>query len=171
MTTSLRPATATDLPFLLELLTAPEITRHLAHRLDPQQELAAEIERTAADPDAFGLLLIEEDGCPVGTATFECVNRRSRIASIQGVALSPTARGRGSAGRAVTQLCSLLFGELGFHRIQLETLATNEPAMRLFESVGFVREGTRRLAYWRDGRWVDGALYGSVLEDETTPPA
>jgi RimJ/RimL family protein N-acetyltransferase len=28
-----------------------------------------------------------------------------------------------------------------------------------------VQEGVRRKAYWRDGRWVDGVLFGLVEED------
>jgi len=33
------------------------------------------------------------------------------------------------------------------------------------ERVGFVREGVRRKAYWRNEQWVDGVLYGLVAED------
>jgi RimJ/RimL family protein N-acetyltransferase len=58
-----------------------------------------------------------------------------------------------------------LFHDLGFHRAQLEIYGFNERAMRHAERAGFVREGVRRRAYWRDGGWVDGVLYG-LLADE-----
>jgi hypothetical protein len=31
--------------------------------------------------------------------------------------------------------------------------------------VGFVREGVRRKAYWRHGKWEDGVHFGLVAED------
>ncbi len=49
--------------------------------------------------------------------------------------------------------------------MQLEVYAFNDRAVRFFESVGFVKEGVRRKAYWRDDRWVDGVLFGLVAED------
>jgi RimJ/RimL family protein N-acetyltransferase len=58
-----------------------------------------------------------------------------------------------------------LVDELGFHRLQLEIYGFNERAMRHAERVGFVREGVRRKAYWRNAEWVDGVLYGLVAED------
>ncbi len=58
-----------------------------------------------------------------------------------------------------------LFDELGFHRLQLEVYAFNERALRHAERVGFVREGVRRKAYWRNDVWVDGILFGLVAED------
>ena len=96
---------------------------------------------------------------------FERVNRRSRIASIGGVALLPTFRGRGAAGEASRLLQRHLIREVGFHRLQLEVYAFNERGLAHADRCGFVREGVRRKAYWRDGRWVDGVLFGLVEED------
>ena len=70
---------------------------------------------------------------------------------------SPTPR-RGSSS-------SHLIDELGFHRLQMEIYGFNERAMRHAERAGFVREGVRRKAYWRNDEWVDGVLYGLVVED------
>ena len=58
-----------------------------------------------------------------------------------------------------------LVRNLGYHRVQLEVYGFNEPAQRLFERAGFTREGTRRRAYWRQGEWTDGVLYGLLEED------
>ena len=41
----------------------------------------------------------------------------------------------------------------------------NVAGQRLFEHVGFTREGTRRSAYWHRGQWIEGVLYG-LLADE-----
>jgi RimJ/RimL family protein N-acetyltransferase len=41
----------------------------------------------------------------------------------------------------------------------------NERARVHAERSGFVHEGVRRKAYWRNGEWVDGILFGFVAED------
>lgn len=47
------------------------------------------------------------------------------------------------------------FEQLGLHRIQLEAYGHNRRAVHVYEKVGFVLEGVRREAAWRDGVWVD----------------
>ena len=51
----------------------------------------------------------------------------------------------------------------------MEIYGFNERAMRHAERSGFVREGVRRKAYWRNDEWVDGVLYGLVVEDRGRP--
>jgi RimJ/RimL family protein N-acetyltransferase len=58
-----------------------------------------------------------------------------------------------------------LFDELGFHRLQMEIYGFNDRAMAHAERAGFVHEGVRRKAYWRNEEWVDSLLYGVVAED------
>ena len=43
----------------------------------------------------------------------------------------------------------------GFCRIELQVVPWNEPAIRLYESVGFTREGTKRKAAILGGKAVD----------------
>ncbi len=90
---------------------------------------------------------------------------RSRIASLGGLAVHPDFRGAKVADTAARIVQRHLFGDLGFHRIQMEIYGFNERAMRHAERAGFVREGVRRKAYWRNDEWVDGVLYGLVVED------
>lgn len=162
---SIRRARPDDVSFLVELFTHEEVTPYLA-AIRPQspEEVLALVERSEAEPDAYGLIVIEVDGVPAGTVEFELVNRRSRIASIGGLAVHPDFRGGAIAGEATRLFRSYLFG-LGFHRLQLEIYGFNERAMRHTERAGFVREGVRRKAYWRNEQWVDGVLYGLVAED------
>lgn len=52
----------------------------------------------------------------------------------------------------------------------MEIYAFNDRAMAHAERAGFIREGVRRKAYWRNGEWVDGVLYGLVVEDTADDP-
>jgi RimJ/RimL family protein N-acetyltransferase len=166
VTVSLRPAIPEDVPYLARLLLHEEVAPFLAAvRPASEDEVAAEVARSLAEPDAFGLLVFVVDGERVGTVTWEQVNRRSRIASVAGFAIDPGHRGQGLGNEAARALQRHLVRELGFHRLQMEIYGFNDGALRHAERAGWVREGVRRKAYWRDGTWVDGILFGFVEED------
>lgn len=167
---TIRRATEEDVSFLTELVTDDEVAPYLAAvRPASADEIRALIEQAAADPEASGVYVIEADGEPCGTMSFERVNRRSRIAGLGGLAVLPRFRGRGVADEAARLFQRHLFDDHGFHRLQLEVYAFNERALRHSERVGFVREGVRRKAYWRNDTWVDGILFGLVAEDLDEP--
>lgn len=162
---SIRRARPDDVDFLVGLYTHEEVTPFLA-AIRPQtpEDVLAVVERSKAEPDAYGLMVVEADGERAGTMEFERVNARSRIAGLGGLAVHPDFRGRKIGVEAARQFQRYLFG-LGFHRLQLEIYGFNERALRHAELAGYVREGVRRKAYWRNGQWVDGVLYGLVAED------
>ncbi len=163
MSVVLRRAALSDVPAIRHLVTHPEVEPFLSViRATSDDELAAEIERSEAEPDAFGVLMILSDGVTAGVVYFERVNRRSRIVRVGGLAVDPALAGRGIGLAAVGRLTELLFGELGFHRIEAETYGYNTRAQTLFERAGFTREGVRRNAYWRNEEWVDGVCFGLV---------
>jgi RimJ/RimL family protein N-acetyltransferase len=167
---SIRRARAEDLDFLLELVNHSEVAPFLGGRAARDREaLAAELERTHADPTAYGRFVIEVDGRPAGVMGFEVENRRSRIAHLERLAVHPDFRGRRVSDEAARLLQRHLVEELGYHRLQLEIYGFNERAQRHAERVGFVREGVRRRAYWRHGEWADGVLYALTREDLGVP--
>jgi RimJ/RimL family protein N-acetyltransferase len=166
MSVSIRRATRDDVDFLVGLVTHEEVEPFLA-AVGPKErsEILADVERSEREQDAFGVFVIEVDGARAGTMRFELANRRSRIAHLGGLAVHPDFRGGKVADRAARALQRYLFGDLGLHRLQMEIYGFNERALAHAERVGFVREGVRRKAYWRNEQWVDGVLYGLVAED------
>jgi RimJ/RimL family protein N-acetyltransferase len=166
MSVSIRRARADDADFLVELVTHEDVEPFLAAvRAKDRDEILSEIERSQAEPDAFGVFVIEVDGARAGTMRFERANKRSRIADLGGLAVHPDFRGAKVGDAAARQLQRHLVGDLGFHRLQMEIYGFNERAMAHAERSGFIREGVRRRAYWRNDEWVDGVLYGLVAED------
>jgi RimJ/RimL family protein N-acetyltransferase len=163
---SIRRARPDDVDFLVDLVTHEDVQPFLAAvRPQGREALLAEIDRSEAEPDAYGVFVIDVDGERAGTMSFERVNRRSRIAHVGGLAVHPDFRGRRVADEAARIFQRHLVDDLGFHRLQLEVYGFNERAISHAERSGFVREGVRRKAYWRDGEWVDGILFGLVAED------
>jgi RimJ/RimL family protein N-acetyltransferase len=162
----IRRAEPGDLDFLLELMTHEEVEPFLAViRPRDREGVLAEIERSQAEPQEFGRFVIEVDGQPAGLMGFQVANRRSRIADLGSLAVHPSFRGRRLADEAAQLFQRHLLNDLGYHRLQLEIYGFNERALAHAERAGFVREGVRRKAYWRNDEWVDGVLYGLVRED------
>ncbi len=158
----LRPAVPDDAARLLALRAQPGAARWLAVRDEDEAALRAEL----ADPSPVaGRLVVEVDGDLAGALAWRVVNRRSRIAELSDVIVAVEHQGHGLASRAAIAAVRWLVAEHDVHRVQLETFAANAAARRAFERAGFVHEGTRRRAYWREDAWQDGALYG-LLADE-----
>jgi RimJ/RimL family protein N-acetyltransferase len=163
---TIRRARPEDADFLVALVTHEEVEPFLAAvRASDRESVLGEIGRSESEPDAFGVYVIEVDGARAGTMQFERVNRRSRIAQLGGLAVHPDFRGGNVADEAARLFQRHLIDDLGFHRLQLEVYGFNERALRHAERSGFVPEGTRRKAYWRNDEWVDGVLFGLVAED------
>jgi len=171
MSVSLRRALARDVEFLHTLGTHAEVDPFLAAVRDRSRAgLRTEIERSTSDPERYGRFVIESDGVPAGTVSFERVNERSAIAEIRNLAVHPDFRGRGVGVEAVRLLQRHLIVDLGFHRLQLEVYGFNERAQAHFERSGFTREGIRRNAYRYGDGWTDGVLFGFVAEDLDVAP-
>jgi RimJ/RimL family protein N-acetyltransferase len=166
----LRRAEPADVEFLVELLGDAEVEPFLAAvSTRDRRELLEEIGRSLREPHDVGRFVIEAAGPSgwerAGTLRFEVRNRRSRIAALGGLAVHPAFRGRSIGDTAAALVQRLLLHELGYHRLELEIYGFNERAIVHAERVGFVQEGVKRRAYWRDGRWVDGITFGLTAED------
>lgn len=170
MSVRIRRADPDDADFLVELVTHEEVDPFMAV-VRPRDRTAVleEIERSQAEPEESGRFVIEVEKAGewkrAGVMGFDIANRRSRIASLGGLAIHPVFRGRRLADDAARLLQRHLLLDLGFHRLQLECYGFNERAIKHAERSGFVREGVRRKAYWRHGEWVDGVLFGMIRED------
>jgi RimJ/RimL family protein N-acetyltransferase len=167
---SLRRAAPDDVDFLLELVRHEDVEPFLgAVAAADRESVAAEVERSLAEPHDFGRFVIEVDGRRGGMCGFELVNRRSAVAHLERLAVHPDFRGRRVSDDAARALQRHLLHDLGYHRLQLEIYGFNERAQQHAERSGYVREGVKRKAYWRHGDWADGVLYGLLAEDVDLP--
>ncbi len=74
-------------------------------------------------------------------------------------------RGKGIGTFAVKGVLNHAFFNLNLNRIELTVLSNNERAIALYEKIGFKREGIKRKARYKNGKFVDMILY-SLLKDE-----
>jgi RimJ/RimL family protein N-acetyltransferase len=162
MSTRLRLASEADLAFISRLARDPAVEPFLAPGAGKEERLREVLVLGGNGPDGLYVVGAEE---PVGALSLRVVSPRSRICELTRLMVDPGQRRAGVGLAAVRQACALVLVEHGFHRLQAEAYGDNEAGQGLFEKAGFRREGTRRLAYWRRGRWIDGALFG-ILADE-----
>jgi putative acetyltransferase len=83
-----------------------------------------------------------------------------------GMMVAASHRRRG-VGRALLQAAVAWAGSAGITKLELHVFPWNEPAIRLYESFGFEREGCRRGHYIRDGVPVDALLMAYHLPPES----
>jgi RimJ/RimL family protein N-acetyltransferase len=112
-----------------------------------------------------GFAVVDDaDGEFLGMAALVTVDLEGRQAEA-GYIVSPRARGRGVASRALTLLTEWALQELGLERVELRITVGNEPSMRVAEKCGYVREGVLRSVHFKQGRRSDVAVYSRLARD------
>ena len=107
--------------------------------------------------------IIETDDGPVGTFMLTLTDP-SWLVELSAIVMSDLGRGYGAV--AVRWLVDHVFRVLHAHRITLEVVASNRRARRLYESAGFVHEGTWRDGFCDDdGGYRDLRIYGMLEKD------
>jgi RimJ/RimL family protein N-acetyltransferase len=84
-----------------------------------------------------------------------------------GMGLVPAYRGRGVGARLINQTLKQAFAT-AFVRVELSVRADNLRAARLYEKLGFVREGVLRDAVFVDGEYHD-AIAMALIDRERSP--
>lgn len=74
-------------------------------------------------------------------------------------------QGKGYGSEAINWILDWAFETAGMHRVTLRHFEWNEGAGRLYERLGFKKEGVNREELWYKGRWWDGIQMG-MLERE-----
>lgn len=134
----------------------------------PFAEVEAYVRRLADSPDDMFFAVHVADGDRfVGTAKAGHIDWPAGIADIGIMIGARELWGQGIASDALETLCRAAFGELGMRRLVANIMASNPGMMRVFEKLGFRREGVRRdhIAY-EDG-FTDLVLYGCFAEEFT----
>lgn len=115
---------------------------------------------------------IRAAGAIRGVVQLHSIDWVQRTATLGIYVGEPGDRGAGLGEAAVALLLDYAFNGLDLHRVALEVIASNARARRLYERMGFVREGSLREAYQRGGRREDIELF-ALLKSEWSfaPPA
>jgi ribosomal protein S18 acetylase RimI-like enzyme len=144
----MRPACREDEPLLFELFAgerrvefaAAGVPQMQAEMLAQMQYRGRAMSYSAQFPEAEDSILIVEDGTPVGRLLVDRKSERWRVVDI---AVLAEHRGRGVARKALIE-CQVQCAIAGT-KLELE-VATQNPARRLYEQLGFRVTGEDMLA-------------------------
>lgn len=108
--------------------------------------------------------IIEADGVPCGTIGLLRIDYKNFKAEYY-IAMGETKlKGKGISTQASRQILRYAFQKIGLNKVYLYTEVDNIPAQRLFEKVGFVKEGCLKADLFSKGRFVDRYVYGICKE-------
>ncbi|MBB5139178.1 RimJ/RimL family protein N-acetyltransferase [Thermocatellispora tengchongensis] len=157
-----------DSPLIYDWLNDAEVTRWMTgtHPLSLMhiEQRAASRPRNSYERMQLGIVALETDEL-IGVGALLDAEPETGDAELSLYIGDRSCWGRGYATDALRVLCSYGFDEMRLHRISLWVVAENTAAIRVYEKVGFVREGVRREAFRRGGKWHDFVLMG-LLEGE-----
>ena len=113
----------------------------------------------------FWIIETKEEG-PVGYARLGNINWQTRTAQPGGVSIiNSKYMSKGIATDAYMTLLKFAFFEMNLHRINESILDFNIASQKLFEKVGYKREGVKRKAVYKNGEYHDLIIYGILKED------
>lgn len=101
-----------------------------------------------------------------GLTSIDPHNRRAEFS----LYIAPEYQGMGLAPKALLTLVSHGMANLGLNCIWGESFDGN-PAIEIFQRLGFMHEGIRRECYFRSGKFIDAHLYSILFAEWLKNPA
>lgn len=159
---AIRPIRGDDVAGLHALRLQPEVMRGTLNLPSTTLEsVRARVEAGAADPGVHAFVA-ETGGLVVGYGALRTgTGRRARTADLV-LFVHDSHAGRGIGRALLERLLELADDWLDLVRVELEVYTDNARAIRLYESAGFAREGTKRAYAFREGSWADVHVMGRV---------
>ncbi len=115
--------------------------------------------------DFFFAIRTLSDNQLIGSCGLFHISAKNRCATL-GIGIGDKDyQGKGFGTDTMQVLLRFAFQERNLNRVQLEVFAFNSRAIRTYEKVGFVHEGVRRQAVFREGRYHD-VLMMAILREE-----
>ena len=165
---SLRPLTRADAAAFVPWLNDPEVTRTLAigARARDVRAEAVFIEKTNASPhDAlFGIVVRETDRL-IGSVGLNRIDFRNQSASLSMMIGEKSEWGKGYGTEATALIVRHAFKALHLNRVQLQVYAYHLHGIRVYEKVGFRREGVLRQEHVYAGRFWDTVVMAILREE------
>ena len=108
------------------------------------------------------VMVAQLDGRVIGLAGLHLGLGKRRHTARLGIAVHDAFAGRGVGRALMRSLLDLADQWLGLVRVELDVDSTNERAVKLYESLGFVVEGRQAKSYFTAGRYADAILMARV---------
>ena len=155
-----------DIEFIYEWMKDPTV--NLYFRFDPDQvtlQSVAEFVKNSRDQTGtINLAIADDDDEYLGTVSLKNIDRINGHAEYA-ISLRSKASGKGVGTFATKAILDKAFYEIGLNRVYLNVLSDNIRAVRLYEKIGFKREGEFRRHLFLRGGYRDLSWY-AILKEE-----
>lgn len=74
-------------------------------------------------------------------------------------------RGKGVGTFAIQAMLHHAFANMNLQRVELTVVEGNKAAIRLYEKTGFIYEGRKRMAKYKNGKFVDMLVYAVIRSE------
>lgn len=154
-----------DIPNKVRWINDPANNRFLHYELPLRTDKTeAWFESHRNDASRYDAV-IEADAVPVGVIGLLSIDQTNRKAEYYVTLGEAAYQGKGIAKEASRQLLRYAFETLRLNRVYLYTETKNEAAVRLFEALGFRREGLLHEDVLSHGRLADRFVYAIRREE------
>ena len=162
---TIRKFTEADIADKVRWINDPEVNRFLHYDLPLEEEKTKLWFRKICEKKERFDGVIESDGVPCGLIGLLDIDEKNRKAELYLTLGETSYKRRGVSYQAVVLMLDYAFAELGLNKVYLYTETANIPAQRLFEKVGFHRDGLLRADLYYREHWVDRYAY-AILNNE-----
>ena len=163
----LRPLRMEDAKILSEIANDIEVRDYLSN-VFPYTEIVEEnfIKSLSSQKVPTDIVFgIEIDGKLIGTVGIHRINWASRNGYLGIAIFDKGFWNRGIGTEATSLILKYAFEYLNLHKILLEVYEYNERAIRVYEKLGFKREGILRKNHYLKGKYYDVIVMG-ILQEE-----
>ena len=159
-----------DLPRFVAWLNDPEVLQglllYLPLSLNDEENWYESMTKRPTDEHPMVIEIQQPDEwLPIGNCGFVNIDWRSRSGDVGIFIGEKRLWNQGYGTDAMRLLLQHGFHTLNLNRIALDVYDTNLRAVRSYEKAGFVHEGRKRQAIFKDGKYID-ILQMSVLREE-----
>lgn len=144
-----------DAVFLTRVFNNPEVRRNLAKRFPMNTAVVTEwIDEEYRKRNVTLLIVDKASDNPAGfirLSDFNWPNQRAELS----IALLPEFQGSGFGTEATKNLIKYAFDNLGLRKITLEVYEFNKIGVKMYDAIGFIKEGHYKDHSLKDGKFHD----------------
>ena len=111
---------------------------------------------------AVRCVIVDDKDMVIGLVSLTDIDNINRSATFHIMIGDSSHQNKGAGQFAIKEMLNHAFNNLNLHRIQLEVLSSNDRAIHVYEKLGFVKEGTLRQVYFKNGKYVDALVMGII---------
>lgn len=169
-TLKIRPLQPDDAYSLHPIISHPQVARNLLQV--PSKTLVSTVEWVNKRDPFSHRFVAEYDSKVVAMGGLKQMNRpRLFHSGSLGLYVHPDYWGKGIGSALMAQMLDVADNWLNLKRVELEVFTDNAAAIRLYEKFGFVPEGVRCKASYRDGELADDLCMARLRDVEHLPVA